>query len=293
MAPTSRGPAPPPGGMPCQHAAEAGRRVFQRHLEQLLSRQYGLAYVEDREFVHEMRVATRRLRAAIKIFRKSFEGGLKAEARQLKKLGDLLGAARDSDVFLEFLTDYQRTAPPKGRPFLTGLINEEKHARARHYQALITACRAQSVQTFLTRWYGRIRRPSGSPDGLPLSKKGETQCVARLAEKALGRHFRGVLEFGRRLDGLDAEELHRLRIACKKLRYAAEFFVPLYPSGLSDLITLMTDVQDLLGEYHDADVYIERLQAYLDAKPSRRADANAQEGFRRVRSFLKRQQRRH
>jgi CHAD domain-containing protein len=68
-----------------------------------------------------------------------------------------------------------------------------------------------------------------------------------------------VASYGRRLDCLTPEQLHELRIACKRFRYTAEFFGPIYRGGLTVVTRPMVRMQDLLGEVHDMDVWSDRI----------------------------------
>lgn len=247
---------------PHEDLAEGGRRILLRHLEQLISRQYGLASFDDPEYVHEMRVAIRRLRAAIRVFRKGFAGELESEGEQLRALADALGAARDADVFIEFLERYIETCPRKAQSLLVGLLASEKRQRKRHYQQLQEVFRTRRQRTFLRGLHRRLQRPVGAEGGLArLGRKQPNEASSR-ARKMLRRRLQRVMDFGRRLDLLTSDEQHQLRIVCKKLRYTAEFFTSAYPSRLQSLMGVVTRLQDLLGMSHDTDVYFDRLERY-------------------------------
>ncbi len=147
---------PPPFIRAKDSFAEAGRRILKRHLEQLVSRQYGLPYNADVEFVHEMRVATRRLRAAMRIFRGAFADRFRQQTERLRTLADLLGAARDADVFLQFLQNYGQKCPKKCRWLVEQLTETEKRTRRQHYRRLLEACGLptciDSCANCCTRW---------------------------------------------------------------------------------------------------------------------------------------------
>ena len=243
--------------------AEAGRRILLRQLEQLLCRQYGLAYADDVEFVHEMRVATRRFRAAARIFRKAFEGRLEVPAQQLRELADVLGEARDADVFLGFLRDYRRRQATAQDAPLAQLIRVQERRRAAAYRRLLRICLAEEHQKRLTTLRRQFAAALGSPQGLQITSRGRTRTAAQRAQKALRRTMKTVLDFGPHWRSLSSEEQHRLRIACKKLRYTAEFFAQQFPPRLQELLKPVVRLQDLLGNAHDAEVYGQRLAAYF------------------------------
>ena len=86
--------------------------------------------------------------------------------------------------------------------------------------------------------------------------------IDKYARKLLYRPDSRVLETGARLDGNDAEQMHQLRIACKKLRYTAEFFKPIIP-GLDAHIRHLKQLQNVLGTLNDASVMCRLLKELL------------------------------
>lgn len=284
--------APRPLVVPGEPSAEAARRILQRHCEQLLSRQYGLAYADDAEYVHEMRVAIRRLRAAIRGFRKSFEGGLEHESRELRRLADALGTVRDADVFLDFLQVYSRKAFRQRRPLLAALLRNEGRQRRSGNRKLLVLCRSAEWQQFLAGFYARLREPFDSVGGLAATPGGAARPVEKHARQALARRLEDVAEFGRRLDELSPGRQHELRIACKKFRYTAEFFAELYPPALNRAVATLTRLQDLLGANHDADVYLERLDRIFARCFGKKHRGRADTVLRLLRAHLKRRKKR-
>jgi CHAD domain-containing protein len=284
-------PGPRPAGrliQPRDGLAAAGRRIFQRLIEQLISRQYGLAYNDDVEFVHEMRVAIRRLRAAMRIFRDAFEGQLQHESQQLRQLAETLGAARDSDVFLDFLQSYARTCPKKCRSLIAGLVETEKRARRQYYRRAMATCRSEPLRQFLGDFYRTLRQPVGSEGGLAVRRNRARNPLYRGARKALRKRFQAVVKFGPRLQNLSSGALHELRIACKKLRYATEFFSGVYPPKLQGLIDILVQVQDLLGAAHDLDLYRQQLRVYFEKRFLKQPDAKAAAAVRSMRAHMRR-----
>jgi len=256
---TAAAPAPVPLIHPADTPAGAARRVLRRRLEWLISRRHGLGYAEDIEYVHEMRVATRRLRAAMRAFRRAVKGGFDSQRGRLKALGNALGDARDDDVFLAFVDQYARGAEPDHQDFLAGLIRSAKRRRRQHYLALLAACADGAHGRFIDGLYRTLRRPVAAPGGIRPAARQAQRRVWQEARRALRRGAACLGPYGRRLDRLTTLEQHRLRIDCKKLRYTAELFVDIYPPALTEVAETMVRMQDLLGEAHDADLYIERV----------------------------------
>ena len=97
-----------------QEIAQAGRIIIKRQYEQLVSRQYGLGYLQDPEYVHEMRVAIRRMLAAIKTLGDDLDGQSRSIGKTLGDLGQFLGDVRDTDAFLEYLAQAAGECRPPG-----------------------------------------------------------------------------------------------------------------------------------------------------------------------------------
>ncbi|NQT51508.1 ROK family protein [bacterium] len=264
---------PPGTGLlhPCATVAECVRRIGQRQLEQFLSRTYGLEYDRDIEFVHEMRVALRRLRAALQTFRKALDGKAQALRDELKWLGAELGEVRDLDVFLAFLRGHAEAAVPSHQPFLQRLVQAMGRQRRQHYRRLLEAFASERFEALATTYLPMARRAPGTENALVPCRRRGARSIASLAPDLLHQRLDRVLQYGRRLSALDSDELHSLRIDCKRLRYAAEFLADLYPGQCSGVVGPMVYMQDALGDVHDADVYRERIEAF--ARRSRQAMA--------------------
>ncbi len=253
---------PPLNALPPEPtAADVARHVLQTQWETFLSRAYGLPYGEDIEYVHEMRVALRRLRAALKAFRKALDGLVPALRAELELLADALGKVRDSDVFLVFLRDYAAQAPAEHWPYLRGLLGAERRRRRRYFLALIEGQGSERLAAFRAK-YDPILTGRATEGGLvSLAGGGEVRLRGR-APGILLKRLRAVRKTGRGLAAASVGQQHALRIQCKRLRYTAEFLADLYPQGLDALIAPMQAMQDALGDVHDADVYKERITRY-------------------------------
>jgi len=111
---------------PTDTMAEAGRKVIGFHFARMLQHEPGTRLGEDIEELHDMRVATRRMRAALRIFGESFSKKKSKPIRKgLKETGQALGAVRDLDVFMEKLAQHRQTLPEAEKAGLDPLL---KHA---------------------------------------------------------------------------------------------------------------------------------------------------------------------
>jgi adenylate cyclase len=226
--------------------ADAFRAIALACLEHLQHNHAGAVASDDPEYIHQMRVATRRLRAALRAFRPLLPP--QVEAQLLPPLHELmgrLGAARDRDVLLaEIAEPVMRSLPDEPRlGVLVGIITEER------YRARVQAIAVLRAPTFgrlmllaAALLHGELRAPdAAAPERLMAFAKSR---LRRLEKRVTG------LAAAARID--DPASLHALRIGIKRLRYALEFFSPLLArKSLPGLQHQLTRLQDTLGQIND------------------------------------------
>jgi CHAD domain-containing protein len=232
---------------PWRPMRQAARAMIQRQFEQLASREYGLGCADDPEYVHEMRVAIRRMLVLIHAFDKDLGGGIRPIGKRIADIGRRLGDVRDSDAFLAYLQERLDQAPPSGRPILVKIRNAQRRARREQYR--------QVLEAFAGEEYGRLKSRlerflSAGVDG----RRGR-RPAAREAKRALQRYLEKFFSHDRRLKKLSPRQQHQLRIDCKNLRYMADFFSGFYGPRLKGMIEELTEFQDVLGQAHDYYVY--------------------------------------
>ena len=229
--------------------------VLRRQFTVMLAKEPGTRLGDDIEELHDMRVATRRLRAALSLFADVLpETALKAR-EELGWVGQGLGAVRDLDVQIEQLGEWLDAAEHEDRKALAVLCilahEQRKTARA----AMLEMLDSRRYDAFVSR-FGRTLRARH------LARSGPAaQLALALAPDLIETRFRSVREAGDRI-GPDsaATEYHRLRIRGKRLRYALEFLGDLYPGRTQPLIKRLVAVQDLLGLHQDAEVAADHLR---------------------------------
>ena len=229
--------------------------VLRRHFSAMLAKEPGTRLGDDIEELHDMRVATRRLRAALSLFAEVLPETALRGRDDLGWIGQMLGAVRDLDVQIEQLDTWLDALGEADRDALTmlrSLLHEQREsARA----AMLEMLDSRRYEGFVGR-YGRTLRARH------LARSGPASRPARaLAPDLIESRFRSVRKGGARI-GADspARDYHRLRIRCKRLRYALEFLADLYPGATRPLVRRLVTVQDVLGLHQDADVAIERLR---------------------------------
>jgi len=239
---------------------DAAYRVLRVHLARMLWNEPGTRLGLDAEYLHDMRVATRRLRSAFRMFRKVLpRRGADRLIRDLRWLGGALGKVRDLDVYLIQVQDDVRAVEPELQPamdmYLDHLGKRRKSARRSMLRALDSKRYAEFVGRF-QRWLDA--GPPGEP-AAPEAAEPATGAARRLVRRRLKR----VLREGRALapDSPD-KDLHVARIRCKRLRYACEAFTDLYGSPAAGFARRAKGLQDILGMHQDAVVAGEALSRF-------------------------------
>lgn len=215
----------------------------------------------DVEALHDFRVALRRLRALLQAFRKALAdtpaAAIEAELRAILKE---LGPARDTDVWREFMIRRLKTDDPVAQSLLE-VPEQQKRQHREHVCQLLGSPRWRGVKRELD---ALIRRALAKPTGQL------AQPLARPGRKAMKKAVRRVRRRSRGWPDLNPEEMHRLRIACRKARYLAEFLTPYGSRDLARLAARFKHLQDLLGDIHDYEVFMERLSGLPVSEDLRR-----------------------
>jgi CHAD domain-containing protein len=208
------------------------------------------------EPVHQMRVAIRRLRTALSVFGRAASAPmLDSLADDLKQAAAKLGVARDWDVFLAETASPVQVALPGDRR-VAGLITAAARRRAAAYDELRAYLGSPAWRrlTLLLALLPTLRPwsiPAG-PEQLPESLQAPAEAYAA---QALHRAFKRLLSAGEDLRALDAAALHETRKQAKKLRYAIEFFAPLFGvKPVRRFVEKLVDLQHALGALNDGAV---------------------------------------
>jgi triphosphatase len=229
--------------------------VLRRHFSVLLAKEPGTRLGDDIEELHDMRVATRRLRAALSLFADALPAAAEGAREELGWIGGALGGVRDLDVQLEQHEAWLTEVPAADRDALEALGALLRDQRAEARTALLEALDSRRYEAFVSR-FGRLLRarrprPTG-PAAVP---------ALAVAPDLIEGRFGRVRAAGRRIGpSSPAADYHRLRIRCKRLRYALEFLADLYPGAARPLLKRLVALQDVLGSHQDADVAIGRLR---------------------------------
>jgi CHAD domain-containing protein len=248
---------------------EAAFAILRRQFAAFQSHEAGSRLGEDPEEVHDMRVAARRLRAALQLFEDALPGDAQRLRDELGWAAGALGAVRDLDVQLEQAAAWLAESPPEDRDALDALRRVLQDRRAVARRSMLRALDSPRYDRLVADFTSMLQRGP-----LPESPTA-TLPVLAVAPDLLERRYKKVRKLGDGITGDSAPaEYHELRIQCKRLRYALEFFEPLYRKPVRDLVPSIIAVQDVLGRHQDAEVAIGQLRE-LTTGTGRRLPAEA------------------
>ncbi len=235
--------------------AEAGCAVLAFHFDHLVANEEGTRHGDNPEALHDMRVATNRIRAALRDFEEAFaQPILKPLSDDAHWLADLLGKIRDLDVFVQWLEKYESSVEQDQQTFVRQVIGDRQAARSQERAALLDGLNSQRYMDFKRTFSDFLRAPADEID----RETHETldTLAANKIEKELGR----VRKKAKGANDKHLTRLHQLRIECKRLRYTTEFFSSVFPRLPKNLINRLTDIQSELGDVHDTDVQMQFLK---------------------------------
>ena len=248
----------------CKFGSDALLKLLQTFKDQI----GGVVESQDIEYVHKMRVTTRRIRATMPLFRTCFPKKKFGKwLRQIKEITRLLGEARDLDVQIVFVQTYMQKLNGPESTGLELLAKSQKNRRKAIQETVTNGLKGfsdsgvlEEIDQFLAE---TAKELSGVPfDSSSVLEKSYWHISSRLddflsleecvhQEKAIAKH-------------------HEMRIKAKLLRYTMETFAPIYKNQLTEEIQTIKDFQDVLGETHDLDVWIDYLPKFNAKLTARR-----------------------
>jgi CHAD domain-containing protein len=250
-----------PGVTADDHVAEAGRKVMRFHLARMIAREAGVRAGSDLEDVHAMRVATRRQRAAWRVFGAAFRPGRTKRFRTgLRDVAARLGAVRDLDVLLEAADDYRADLPVSEQRAMEPLLADWRTHRDDARVLLVRELDSEGYRRWLDDYRDFVRT-----EGALVLPVGPTQ-PHRIRDTTASRiwtAYEQVRGYEAVLRWADVETLHELRIAGKWLRYSLEFVREALGDDSAPLIARVTALQDHLGLLNDADVAASMARTFL------------------------------
>jgi CHAD domain-containing protein len=256
-----------PGISPDDTMAEAASKTLLYHLQRMMRHESGTREGKDPEELHDMRVAVRRMRAAVRVFADYLDrGALKPYMKTMRQTGRQLGTVRDLDVFRMKAQKYVDSVPPGQEAALDPLLGAWEEEREKQRADLVSFLDDDRYESFKKEFESFLRGADlgvtrrVSDDGEPLPTKIRDVLPHVLLERlAAVRAYDESITSG----AAPVLRFHQLRITTKSLRYNLEFFQEVLGPKSKSLIDITKLVQDHLGDLQDASVTCEVLLGFL------------------------------
>ena len=219
---------------------------------------------ENPEGIHQMRVCLRRMRSALTIFRPAIPREVtRSFFKEMRWAAKTLDRARDLDVYI---ADNLSAKGKKRKGKMRKLAIKHRERAYDQISDFILGERYKNLCDGFRHW---VETQGWRVDLSDEQREVLEGNVVPFASEVLDRQRTHVLDDGRDIESLESEALHQLRIDCKKLRYAAEFFTPLYGEPMKGFVRHLKALQDLLGTLHDAAVMPNLQKDLLKGKKNR------------------------
>ncbi len=235
-------------------------------LKKLSTEINGSKSAEDIESVHQSRVASRKLRAAFGIFANCFpEKTLNKWRYEIRKLTKAFGPARDADVQMEFLNKTISNLGAEQKAFLPGikrlLLRISQHREKQQSKVVKTVDRLES-KAILADIHSEIEKI------LFCMRDSKPDLKSEYVFQQTSEHIRNklidMISFQKCIENSeDKNAHHQMRIAAKRLRYTMEICQEPYEEKLNDAIKVVKNLQTLLGDIHDCDVWIDNIDHFM------------------------------
>ena len=269
-------------GLDCDLVAADGIRVAitSRFTETTGFKNAALTF-EDPDGVHDMRVASRRLRSALKDLRPFvLKGALKKIEEKITEIADALGAVRDQDVLIEILEKLLTRCPADVAPGIRSLVDERKERRRIGREALRILLSSRQFEDLSPEFEQEIERATVIKSEKKSRGDDQPGTFREMGVRILFDRISELNELSANLfEPFRRKRLHRLRIAAKRLRYSLQLFADCLPEGFNNIVEPISKLQKALGDLHDADVFIAELGFDL---ANTRSESNPNVDFKQV-----------
>ncbi len=266
---------------PKAHIREVFSEIAWNCIDQIRDNETPVLISDDPEGVHQLRVGIRRLRSLFVLYKPFLAGeAYETVIDELAWAQKQTGPARDWDVFVEeTLTRVQSGMPEeKSLSHLAQLAAARRAASAGDARAFV---RSERYLLLMLRLFKGLELGSFLAEEDKAVRKGLDKPVADFAAGVLNQHDRRVRKLASKVEKLEIEDIHRLRLRVKKMRYAAEFFKSLFADRKAKRRgKALAALQEALGAVNDAAV-CEELLAELTAASPRSAQLKIASGVMR------------
>lgn len=248
---------------PEETAFDTATSLISSYLPVIRANEYGIIHDLDTEFLHDYRVALRKIRSILSLFKGVYDVD---QILQLKTRFSALmiptGPLRDLDVYLLEQQSFYSLVPRtmhNGLDAMFSLIRSRRtdeqahlaiHLKTGHYKKEIKA---------LAKLFSKKHKLKPGPDS--------SRTSYDLACELIQKRYRKICRLATAINVTNPDqEIHQLRIECKKLRYLMEFFDPVFPQEpFNSILKSLKRLQDSLGLFNDCVVQQINLQAFVDS----------------------------
>ncbi len=252
---------------PADSMAEAARKILSDQLDRMAAHERGAREGRDKEELHDMRVAVRRMRAALRVFSPHLDTTAYRPFRKaLRRTGRILGSVRDLDVFREKAQRYLDALPEERRSGLDPLLAAWQTAYDAAREEMLALLDSKAYVQFKKEFARFLTTPgAGAPQSPSESAAPLPHRVREAVPPLVVASYAAVRAYEGRVGGTNTPlpRLHQLRITAKGLRYGLEFFREVLPADVEPLIDRIKALQEHLGNLQDAVVTCGILQNFL------------------------------
>jgi len=216
----------------------------------MLKHEAGSLSGEDMEDVHQMRVATRRMRSIFSLLDEHYKAKIiKPYTVQLKIIAGNLGAIRDLDVMIDNLQKFRKSRPADDKTAIDTIVQKLDKKRKKARKRFMTMVESKTYRRFVRDFTEFLTHETRGI--VSIKNDLVPNEVRHVAPVILHQHLANVRAYDSYIEEAPVELLHQLRIEFKRLRYAVMFFEDVLGKSIEDFIVELKNMQDHLGRLND------------------------------------------
>jgi triphosphatase len=240
---------------PSMSLGEVAFAVLRRQFAEMQDHEPGTRLGEDPEELHDMRVPTRRMRAAMKVFQGALPERASWLREELRWVAHALGDVRDLDVQIGRFQAWKREAGEESSGFLDRILTITHKRREEARKNMLEILDSVRYERLLSS-FAEMLRLGPAPELKIAQENGNERAgepVTAAAPALISRRYRKWRKAAKRLDETSSPEaFHDVRKKGKRLRYTLEFVSEVYGEPVQQLVKPLKALQDDLGDHQDA-----------------------------------------
>ncbi|MBU1099537.1 MAG: CHAD domain-containing protein [Bacteroidetes bacterium] len=243
--------------------AESIRLILMKLADIIIESEDGIKQDIDIEFLHDYRVSVRKGRVILSELKNIIPVHIRKELKEIfAELGERTNNLRDLDVYLLKKSTYESYLPDVLKKELSPLFDNIRKERLQAFKKLKSFLISEENKNMILQMECLLEEDFTFTN----SSEGD-KPVLHQSKLAIYKRCKSILKIGRRIKSNSKDEqLHDLRLECKKLRYLLELFASLFPPKEIDfLVSQLKMIQDNLGDFNDLSVQQDKMKMYLDS----------------------------